>query len=108
MTRGALVTIALTGDFGKPRPALVIQADHFDEHASVTVLPVTSTLVDTPIFRITVQASERNGLQQPSQIMLDKAVTVKRDRIGHAFGLLDADSMLAVDRSLAVFLGIAK
>ncbi|MBE0510055.1 MAG: type II toxin-antitoxin system PemK/MazF family toxin [Chromatiales bacterium] len=108
MTRGALVTIALTGDFGKPGPALVIQADHFDEHASVTVLPVTSTLVDAPIFRITVQASERNGLQKPSQIMVDKAVTVKRDKVGNVIGSLDADAMLAVDRSLAVFLGIAK
>lgn len=108
LTRGSLVTIAMSGDFGKPSPALVIQADHFNEHATLTVLPVTSTLLDAPLFRITVQASERNGLQKPSQIMVDKAVTVKRDKIGHAFGLLDADSMLEVDRSLAVFLGIAK
>jgi mRNA interferase MazF len=106
--RGSLVTIAISGDFGKPRPALVIQADHFSEHATLTVLPVTSTLVDTPLFRITTQPSERNGLQMPSQIMVDKAVTVKRDKIGHVIGLMDADTMIAVDRSLAVFLGIAK
>ena len=108
LTRGALVTIAMSGDFGKPRPALVIQADHFGEHATLTVLPITSTLVDAPLFRIGVQASERNGLQKPSQIMVDKAVTVKRDKIGKVIGSLDADAMLAVDRSLAIFLAIAK
>ena len=108
LTRGALVTIAMSGDFGKPRPALLIQADHFGEHATLTVLPVTSTLVDAPLFRITVQPSERNGLQKPSQIMVDKAVTVKRDKIGHAIGQLDADTMLEVNRSMAIFLGIAK
>ena len=60
--RGDVVTIAMQGDFRKPRPALVIQADQFNEHASVTVLPVTSTLVAAPLLRITVQPSTGNGL----------------------------------------------
>jgi mRNA interferase MazF len=67
--RGDLVTIAMQGDYGKPRPALVIQSDQFDELASVTVLPVTGTLVAAPLLRITVQPSQRNGLQKPSQVM---------------------------------------
>ena len=106
--RGDLVTIAIQGDFGKPRPALVIQADLFDEHATVTVLLVSSTLVDAPLFRITVEPSAGNGLQKPSQVMVDKAMTVKRDKLGQAFGRLDADAMVEVERSLAVFLGIVK
>lgn len=106
--RGDLVTIAIQGDFGKPRPALVIQADLFDEHATVTVLLVSSTLVDAPLFRITVEPSPGNGLQKPSQIMVDKAMTVKREKLGQAFGRLDADTMVEVERSLAVFLGIVK
>jgi len=106
--RGDFVTIALQGDFGKPRPALVIQADRFDEHATVTVLLVSSTLVDAPLFRITVQPNAENGLQKPSQIMVDKAMTVKRDKVGQTFGRLDADAMVEVERCLAVFLGIAK
>lgn len=69
MIRGAFVTIAMQGDFGKPRPALVIQADQFNEHATVTVLPVTSTLVAAPLLRVTVQPSAENGLQKPSQVM---------------------------------------
>lgn len=108
MMRGDFVTIAMQGDFGKPRPALVIQADQFGEHATVTVLPVTSTLVAAPLLRITVQPSVDNGLQKPSQVMLDKVMTVKRDKIGPSFGRIEADAMLEVERCLAVFLGIAK
>lgn len=108
MRRGDFVTIAMQGDFGKPRPALVIQADPFSEHASVTVLPVTGTLVAAPLLRITVQPSAQSGLRKPSQVMVDKAMTVKRDKIGPTFGHIDADSMVEVERCLAVFLGIAK
>lgn len=108
MTRGDLVTIAMQGDFGKPRPVLVIQANPFGEHTSVTVLPVTSTLVAAPLLRITVQPSAENGLQQPSQVMVDKAMTVLRDKVGPAFGRIDSVALLEVERCLAVFLGIAK
>jgi mRNA interferase MazF len=106
--RGDFVTIAMQGDFGKPRPALVIQANQFDEHATITVLLVSSTLVDAPLFRITVQPSAENGLQKPSQVMIDKAMTVKRDKVGPTFGRIDADTLVEIERCLAVFLGIAK
>lgn len=108
MKRGDLVTIATQGDFGKPRPALIIQADQFSAHTSVTVLPVTSTLVAAPLLRITVQPSSDNGLNKPSQVMVDKAISVKRDKIGPAFGNIDADTLVTIERCLAVFLGIAK
>ncbi|MBS0500455.1 MAG: type II toxin-antitoxin system PemK/MazF family toxin [Burkholderiaceae bacterium] len=108
MMRGDLVTIALQGDFGKPRPALVIQADWFAAHASVTVLPVTSALVEAPLLRITVQPSPDNGLQKPSQVMVDKAMTVQRNKLGPAFGRIDADTLVEVERCLAVFLGLGK
>ena len=108
MTRGDFVTIAMQGDFGKPRPALVVQADQFNAHASVTVLPVTGTLVAAPLLRVTVQPGAGNGLQKPSQVMVDKAMTVKRDKIGPSFGRIDVDALSEVERCLAVFLGIAK
>ncbi len=106
--RAEAEAIAMQGDFGKPRPALVIQADQFGEHATVTVLPVTSTLVAATLLRITVQPSTENGLQKPSQVMLDKAMTVKRNKVGQAFGRIDADALVEVERCLAVFFGIAK
>ena len=66
MMRGDLVTIAMQGDFGKPRPALVIQANQFSEHSSVTVLPITSTMVAAPLLRITVnQRRNLNRCQRP-------------------------------------------
>lgn len=108
MTRGDLVTIAMPGDFGKPRPALVIQANQFQEHATRTVLPVTSTLVAVPLFRITLEPTVDNGLKRPSQVMVDKAMTVKRDKIGPVFGRIDFDKLVEIERALAVFLGIAK
>jgi mRNA interferase MazF len=104
--RGDFVTVALQGDFGKPRPALIVQADRFDETATVTILPVTSAFVDAPLLRLTVEPSETNGLQKRSQIMVDKVSTTQRDKLGSAFGCLESDAMLSVTRSLAVFLGV--
>ena len=108
MMRGNFVTVAMQGNFGKPRPALVVQANQFSEHSSVTVLPVTSTFVAAPLLRVTIQPSPENGLQKPSQVMVDKAMTVKRDKVGPSFGYIDADALVEVERCLAVFLGIAK
>ena len=108
MTRGDFVTIASQGDFGKPRPALVMQTDAFSEHPSITGLLVSSTWVDAPLLRVGVQPTPENGLQKPSQVMVDKVMTIKRDKVGTAFGRLDANSMVEVERCLAVFLGIAK
>jgi len=107
MKRGDLVTIALQGDYGKPRPALVIQSDLFDEHPSVAVLPVTSALRDAPLFRLPLQAGPDTGLRDDSQIMIDKPQTVPRDRIGPTIGHIDDATLLAVNRALAVFLGFA-
>lgn len=94
--RGDLVTVALPGDLGKPGPALVIQADWFEAHTSVTVLPVT------------LRPDTDNGLQKPLQVMVDKAMTVQRNKLGPAFGRIDADTLVEVERCLAVFLGIGK
>jgi mRNA interferase MazF len=106
--RGDLVTIAIQGDFGKPRPALIIQANQFSEQTTATILPLTSTFVAAPLIRVTVQPSAENGLQKPSQVMVDKAMTVKRDKMGPVFGRIDVDALVEIERCLAVFLGIAK
>lgn len=107
MKRGDVVTVALQGDLGRPRPALVIQSDLFDAHPSVTILPVTSDLRATPLFRINVDPRPENGLNKPSQVMVDKPQSVARDKIGAVVGHLDDAAMLAVNRALAVFLGLA-
>jgi mRNA interferase MazF len=106
--RGDLVTVALPGAFGKPRPALVVQADLFNAtHASVTVLPITSTAVDAPLFRIPLEPTAANRLKAPSQIMVDKIFSVRADRVGKTIGRVGDDTMITVGRALAVWLGIA-
>ncbi|NTE86037.1 type II toxin-antitoxin system PemK/MazF family toxin [Agrobacterium rubi] len=107
MRRGDLVTVSVSGDFGKPRPALVIQSDYFSDTATVTVLLLSGTLVDAPFIRLTVQPSSRNGLTKPSQVMIDKSMTIVRDKIGPVFGRLEDDMMLSITRSMAVFVGVA-
>ena len=107
MKRGDLVTVALQGDLGKPRPALVIQTDLFSDHPSVAVLPMTSTLQAAPLFRIGIEPDARNGLRQPSQVMVDKMQAVPRSRVGPVFGRVDDATMLAVGRALAVFVALA-
>ena len=108
MKRGDFVTIALQGDFGKPRPALVIQADQFHVHDSVTVLLLSSSRIDAPLLRIGVEPNSENGLTLSSQIMIDKAMTLRTDKIGKVIGHIDAETMLEVERCFAVFVGIAK
>ena len=107
MRRGDLVTVAMPGDCGKPRPALIVQADAFAETGTVTVLLISSTLIDAPLIRPTLRPTPENGLEKHSQVMIDKAMTVRRDKLGPPFGRLDDETMLSVTRSLAVFLGIA-
>ena len=75
MNRGDLVTVAMQGDFGKPRPALVIQSDIFNEtHATVTVLLMSHEIVSAPVFRITIDPTPENGLKAVSQIQADKII----------------------------------
>jgi len=86
LIRGTLITVALPGDLGKPRPALIIQADRFERLATLTVLPITSTLVDAPLLRVTLEPSDTNGLRKRSQVMLDKISTIRRDKLGPRIG----------------------
>jgi len=106
--RGDLIVVAVSGDYGKPRPALVVQADRFNEtHASITVIPVTSTIVDAPLFRLTIEPGPGNGLRSLSQLMVDKVTTVPRERAGSTIGRLEEDVLVRVNRVLALWLGIA-
>jgi len=103
--RGDLVIAVIPGDYGKPRPALIVQSDAFSEMASLTVLPLTSDLQPAPLLRITIEPSAGNGLDRRSQIMIDKAVTVPRPKIGAHIGRVEDETMRFTDVALARFLG---
>ena len=106
MRRGDLVTVATSGDYGKPRPALIIQTDTHAGHPSVTVLPLTSELHDTPQLRIPVEPGTDTGLRLRSQVMVDKATTIMRAKAGGRIGRLDEATLVNMGRALAAFLGL--
>ena len=107
MKRGDVVLVALPGDFGKPRPAVVVQTDTLNPmHESIVICPLTSTLHDASAVRVTVQPTTENGLRQASQVMTDKLYTLRRRRVGPKLGAVDEATMLAVNRALAFVLAM--
>jgi len=106
VTRGDLVAVALSGDYGKPRPALIVQAEHFAALPSITVLPLTSEIHGEHLIRIAVQPSEQTGLKSASQIMVDKISTMPRAKLRGRIGQVDPATMHRVEAALAAFLGL--
>ncbi len=108
MKRGDVVVAAAQGDYGKPRPYLVVQADLFNSsHPSVTMLPFSTRLLPAPLYRLTVDPSVSNGLSVICQIMVDKIDTLAVDKVSKVVGQLEDDTMTRVNRAMAVWLGIA-
>lgn len=98
---------ALQGDAGKPRPALVITADLAGDLDRVALLPLTSFHLDAPLLRVAIEASPQTGLAIRSYAVLDRMTTAPRDKVSRVIGQADEASMSAVNRALAVFLGLA-
>jgi len=107
--RGEIWTMAGgPGYAGKPRPAVVIQDDGFSETLSIAVCPLTSEPVEAPILRLLVEPTPENGLRNTSRLMVDKVTTVPKSRLGQRIGQLADDDLLRLNRSLLVFLGLAR
>lgn len=102
MTRGDIVVVATKGAYtGKPRPAVIVQADIFNQaHASVTLCPITSECIDAALFRVPVPPGDRTGLAAPSQVMVDKIVSVPRPAIGRPVGRCSDDEIGAISDAL--------
>jgi mRNA interferase MazF len=105
--RGDLVTVALRGDYGKPRPALVIQSDFLPETDSVLVCLVTTMFRAAPLYRLSLAADETTGLREPSQVMVDKIMAVRRDRCSAPIGTIDHATLSALRPLLTFVVGIA-
>jgi mRNA interferase MazF len=107
MRRGDIVIVSASGDYGKARAAVVIQSDRLKGVDSVLVSPLTSTLVDAPLYRLPVEPSARNGLTASSQIMVDKIIAMPREKCGRVIGRLDSHIMSGLNHLLSVVIGIA-
>ncbi len=109
MNRGDVVVSAAPGDYGKPRPSVVVQSDLFNPtHASVVICPITSHLMEAPLFRLTIRPAPENGLKLESQIMIDKVMALKRERIGKRIGRLSTAEMAQVERALRLWLDLGR
>jgi mRNA interferase MazF len=107
MSRGEVVIVAAPGDYGNPRPALIVQSNAIPaSHASVVICPMTSELVEAD-FRVTIEPGPETGLRVRSQVMVDKPVTIRRERIGQRIGQLGAAEMARLNVALAFVIGLA-
>ncbi len=108
MKRGEVWTVAGAGDYGgKPRPVVIVQDDRFDATASITVCAFTSDSTEAPLIRLLVEPSERNGLNTPSRLMVDKITTVPKSKLGTLIGRLTDQDMMRLNRAMLIFLGLA-
>jgi len=108
MRRGDVVTFAATGEYGKPRPAVIVQTDALPAaHASVVVCQMTSECSDAPDFRVTIDPTDKNGLRVRSQVIADRPVTIRRERIGQRVGRLDGHDIARLNIALAFVMGLA-
>ena len=108
MKRGDVVIVATAGDYGKPRPAVIVQTDAFPEtHPSIVICQMTSDVVDAPDFRITIEPNDKNGLRVRSQVMADKPVTIRRERVGQLIGRLTEADIGRLNIALAFVMGLA-
>lgn len=108
MRRGDIWIAAAHGAYtGKPRPVVIVQDNRFDSTASVTVCPLTTHSVEAPLIRLDVEPTATNGIERPSQIMIDKVTTMPRANVNAQLGRLVDDDLVRLDRALVVFLGLA-
>ena len=109
MKRGDVIVVALQGDLGKPRPAIVVETDRLAPTNHVLVCPGTSyVLHGTPNRRVLVQPSPENGLREPTFFQIDKINPARRDRCGAVIGSLDSATLEQIDQRLEVLLGLAE
>ena len=107
LNRGDIVLCSMSNDFGKVRPAVVVQNSDFNQaRNSVTVCPLTTELIPNAQFRTTIYPSESTGLEFPSQVMVDKIGSVKKSRIKSIVGRLDSETVAQLDDHLKLWLGL--
>ena len=111
MKRGDIVLVALGGDYGKPRPALIVQDDRLTVSGtcgSVVVCPITSDLSNAQSFRVRVDPTPRNGLEKPSNVMVEKLAGARATRLRQVIGSVDDAVMHEVEQALLLVLGFSQ
>lgn len=105
MKRGDIITVAVSGDHGKPRPAVVVQAD-IVQTGTVLVCLLTSDTDKSAPYRLAMQPTAENGLRKPSLIQADKIYPVALARCGEVIGSLAQTERAMLDLHLLFVLGL--
>jgi len=108
LKRGDVIIVSAPGEYGKPRPAVIVQRDLTEPLESVVVCPLSSDLIVSRHVRPTIQPSSVNGLRAVSQVMADKIMAIQVRRTRGKIGDLAASDMEAVDSALAIMLGLTR
>jgi mRNA interferase MazF len=96
-------------ELGRPRPGIIVQADELgNDTTSVLVCPMSSDLSEFRRTRPVIEPSAENGLRLRSQVMTEKVVPLRRDRIRRVIGALDAESTETLNGALLLVLGLAR
>jgi len=109
MNRGDVVVLNLGGNIGKPRPALILQANilNQDDRLSTTiVLPLTSELLKMEVIRYKIEPNNTNGLQVTSQVMIDKIMQIEKSRVQKIIGSVTKKQLDEIESRLLAVLGI--
>lgn len=108
MKRGEIWTVSGVQNYpGKPRPAVIVQEDRFNQTASITLCAFTTDPTEAPMLRMAIEPTHRNGLKIASRLMIDKVTTVPKSRLGKRIGKLGDKDLVRLNRALTVFLGLA-
>ena len=109
MKRGDVVLVVVPSELGRPRPGVVVQADEFNKDLStIFICPISSDVQERLSLRPIVEAKPANGLRLRSQIMTDKMIALRHDRIRSVIGRIDSKVSEQLDRALLVVLGLAR
>ena len=101
--------MVVPSDLGRPRLGIVVQGGEFNAGLStILVCPVSSDLQDRLLLRPLIEVAPENGLRLRSQIMTDKLVALRRDRIRRVIGRIDAETSEQLDSALLLLLGLAR
>lgn len=100
--------VVVPSGLGRPRPGVIVQSDQLTGLSTAVVCPLSSDVQNDLPLRPIVEPDGKNGLRIRSQIMTDKLLALKRDRIRTVLGKLDDTTVEQLDRALLVILGLAR
>jgi mRNA interferase MazF len=106
MRRGDIVTVALPGAQGKPRPAVIVQEDALTGSESLLVCAFTSDLLFRAPHRPIIEPTSENGLHSPSLVMTDKIQAAPLEKCHKVIGRVTVEQQRLIDAALMFVLGL--